>query len=131
MAAADVEALEELYAHWSRGDWRSGADLFAEDVVSTTFDADGDQIVLHGRQALRDWFRDFLEQWDDFRQDVDELVDLGDRVLARGHQSATGKVSGARLEMPVFNVWRFEGGKVVEFHTTRHEHVARQAANAR
>lgn len=34
-------------------------------------------------------------------------------------------------QLPVFNVWRFEGGKVVEFHTTRHEQVALQAANVR
>ena len=128
MSAADLEALRELYRHWAQGDWRYGADLFADDVVTTTFDADGDEVVLHGADALRRWFRGFLEQWDDFRQEVDDLVDYGDRIYVVAHQTATGRASGARLEMPVYNVWRFRDGKVVEFHTTRHEDAARRAA---
>ena len=128
MSAADVERLRELYSHWAQGDWRYGAELFADDVVTTTFDADGEQIVLQDADALRAWFRAFLEQWDDFRQEVDELADLGDRIYVVAHQTATGRVSGARLEMPVYNVWRFRDGRVVEFHTTRHEDAARRAA---
>ena len=128
MSAANVEALRHVYEQWSRGNWRVATDLFADDVVSTTFDADGDEIVLHGLEALRAWFRGFLEQWEDFRQEAEELIDCGDRVLAIGHQSAIGKVSGARLEMPVYNVWVFRDGRVVGFHTTRHEDVARRVA---
>jgi ketosteroid isomerase-like protein len=128
MAAGDVETVREIYSHWSQGDWRYGADLFADDVVSTTFDADGEEIVLHGAEALRGWFRGFLEQWDDFRQEADEVIDCGDCTYVVSHQTATGRASGARLEMPVYNVWRFRDGRVVGFQTTRHEDVARRAA---
>jgi ketosteroid isomerase-like protein len=128
MAADDVEKLREIYDHWARGDWRAGSELFAEDLHATTFDADGDEITLNSREELRTWFRSFLGQWHDFRQEIDELVDCGDRVLVIGRQSATGRASGVRLEMPVFNVWVFRGGKAVEFHTTRHEGVARRKA---
>jgi ketosteroid isomerase-like protein len=128
MAADDVAKVREIYEHWARGNWVSGREHFADDLRSTTFDADGDEIHLNSREELETWFRGFLQQWDDFRQDVDELVDCGDRVLVIGHQSATGHVSGVRLEMPVFTVWVFRDGKIVEFHSTRHEGVARRKA---
>lgn len=133
MAADDVQKVREVYEHWARGEWREKAELFAEDLRSTTFDADGDEITLNSREELASWLRGFLSQWHDFRQEVDQLIDCGDRVLVVGHQSATGRASGVRLEMPVFTVWVFQDGKIVEFHSTRHEGVARRKAglNAR
>lgn len=129
MPERDLEVVREIYAHWARGDWRYGTHLWADDVVVTTFDADGDEIVLHGLQDFRSWFRSFLQHWDDLRQDVDELIEHDGRILAIGSQSATGKTSGVRLEMPIYNVWRLdERGRIVEFHTTRHEEMARRAA---
>ena len=128
MSAADLEALRELYRHWGQGDFRYGRDLFADDLAATTFDADGDEVVLHSAEELSRWFRTFLEQWEEFRQELDEIVECGDRILMVGHQTATGRASGARLEMPVYTVWRFREGKVVEFHSTRHEDVARRVA---
>ena len=128
MAAEDVEKLREVYEHWSRGNWRAGTELFADEVRSTTFDADGDEIELNSLEELVVWFRSFLGQWQDFRQEIDQMIDCGDRVFVAGRQSAAGRASGVRLEMSVFNVWVFEDGKVVEFHTTRHEGVARRKA---
>lgn len=131
MPAEDVETVRAIYDHWSRGDWRYGADLFAEDGTFTTFDASGEEIVCHGREAFQRWFREFLEQWEDLRQDADELIECeSGRILAIGRQSAAGRASGVRLGMPIFNVWTFRDGKVVEFFTTRHESTARHVAGA-
>ena len=68
MSADDIETVRRIYDQWSRGDWRSGADLFAEEGTFTTFDTSDDEIVCHGRGAFQRWFREFLEQWDDLRQ---------------------------------------------------------------
>ena len=131
MPAEDVETVRRIYDHWSRGDWRYGADLFAEDGTFTTFDTSDEEIVCHGRDAFQRWFREFLEQWEDLRQEADELIECpSGRILAIGRQSATGKASGVRIEMPIYNVWALRDGEIVEFFTTRHEDAARRVAGA-
>ena len=133
MAAENLEKVRQVYAGWARGDWSASRELFSEDLKSTTFDADGDEIALNSREEMVTWLRGFLEQWDDFRQEANELVDCGDRILAIGRQYAIGRASGVVLDMPVFTVWVFREGKIVEFHSSRHEGVARRKAglNAR
>ena len=129
MSAEDVEKVRQIYAHWARGDWRYGADQFAEDGTFTTFDSSDDEIVCQGREAFQHWFREFLEQWDDLRQDADEVIECpSGRILAIGRQSAAGRASGVRIEMPIYNVWTVRDGKIVEFFTTRHEDAARRVA---
>lgn len=128
MAAEDVAKVREIYEHWERGDWSAGAELFAEDLYSTTFDADGDEIECRTREELAAWLRGFLKQWDEIRQELEEIVDCGDRIYAVARQYATGRASGADLAMHVYNVWVFRDGRVAEFHTTRHEGVARRKA---
>lgn len=130
--ASNVERVREIHERWAQGDWTAGRDLFDEDVEFTTFDVQ-DEVVLHGLTEFARWFRDFLGHWRDLRQETDELIDCGDRILARGRQSAMSRASDARVEMPIYNVWVFEEGKLVEFMATRDEGVARRKAglNAR
>ena len=128
MTATNVERVREVYEHWSRGDWRFTADWFGDDAVYTTFDADGEEIVLEGADEMGRWFRGFLEQWRDFRQEMHELIDCGDRVLAVGRQFATGRASGAELDMRVYNVWVFRDGRLAELLVTRHEGAALRKA---
>ena len=95
MAAEDVEVVRRVYDGWARGDWSTGAELFAEDLYATTFDADGDEIECHSRAEMAGWLRGFLEQWDNIRQEAEEIVDCGDRVYAVARPSATGRARGA------------------------------------
>lgn len=129
MAAEDLKQLRHIYDDWARGDFSGGTEMFADDVVVTTFDADGDEIELHGLAEFQRWFREFLEQWQHFRIEPVDLRLHGHRVFVAARQYATGATSGAELAMPVYAAWAFdEHGRVVEFHTSRHEDVARRKA---
>ena len=130
MPASVPETLENVYARWARGDW-SPAEIFREDAVFTTFDADGDEVVRHGTGAMADWLRVFLEQWKDYRKEMHEIVQSGDRYLVVCRQYASGRSSGIPLDMPVYDVWTFEGGRAVELYVTRHIDAAREKLNAR
>lgn len=127
--AEGLERLRHTYEDWACGDFSGGAEMFADDVLVTTFDADGDEIELRGLAEFQRWFREFLEQWQRFRIEAVDLTVHGDRVFVTAMQHATGLTSGAELAMPVYAAWVFnEHGRVVEFHTTRHEEVARRKA---
>jgi uncharacterized protein len=51
--------------------------------------------------------------WDDFRFEIQELIDAGDSVVAGVTVSGKGSGSGVPTEMQVFNVWTLRDGKVV------------------
>ena len=51
--------------------------------------------------------------WDDFRFEVQELIDAGDRVVADVTVSGKGRGSGVAANMQVFNIWTLRYGKVL------------------
>ena len=129
MAAEDLDSVRRLFDEgWSQGDWSRGIEMFADDVKVTVFDPDGDEIELKGLAELQAWLRGFLREWREVREEYDELLDLGDRILSRGRQIASGRTSGAPAVMPIYFMFVFREGKVVEFSTTRHADVADRRA---
>jgi ketosteroid isomerase-like protein len=44
---------------------------------------------------------------------LEELIDAGDKVVARVTMRGRGKESGAEVEMRVFSIWTLRNGKVV------------------
>jgi uncharacterized protein len=51
--------------------------------------------------------------WDDFRFEVQELIDAGDRVVADVTVSGKGRGSGVEAKMHVFNIWTLRQGRVM------------------
>ena len=51
--------------------------------------------------------------WDDFRFELQELIEAGDRVVAHVTVSGKGRGSGVEAEMHVFNIWTLRQGKVI------------------
>jgi ketosteroid isomerase-like protein len=130
VASSNVELVREVYDAWARGDFSGSLDLYDEAITYTTFAAEGDELVLHGLEAVVRWNRQFFSQWRNFRVEARELFDRGEKVLVIGHQHAEGKGSGAPIDMPVFAVWTFRGGRVIELLITRHREKALEAAAA-
>ena len=54
-------------------------------------------------------------EWDGFGLDVEELLDAGDTVVARGRYKGAYKKTGVRIHAQFAHVWRLRGGKVVAF----------------
>ena len=112
MASPDLDRLRALYADWARGDLRPGSDLFAPDIVFVPV-LDGGAAVV-GREAAADYMRGFLDQWDGFRVEAEEMAEVGDLIVVTERQRGTGKTSRLEMSQTAYAVWRFEGGLVVE-----------------
>ncbi|HEX8856837.1 MAG TPA: nuclear transport factor 2 family protein [Thermoleophilaceae bacterium] len=69
--------------------------------------------VFYGHEGYRDVWRTMTEGFGDMWLDPEEVVDLGDYLLAmltvRGH----GSRSGVPLTLPLFQLFRFRDGLVV------------------
>lgn len=70
--------------------------------------------VIEGRDALGVYFGDVQARWDDFRAELDDLVNGDERVVALGRFCGRPKVNGRYVEIPFALVWTLRGGHAVE-----------------
>jgi hypothetical protein len=96
----------------------------ADDIVWDLTTAGGPEAdVFEGRARTEEFLRRWLGAWDEYRMEIDELVEAGDRVVVIGRQRGRSKVTGIAVEMPHFAVWTLRGGRAVrvEVHSSRAE----------
>ena len=75
-------------------------------------------------RAVETW----ANAWSEWQIELDEYVDAGDHVLARGTQSGRGKDTGVLVEQPLCLVFLIVGGKAAEVRAFFDEAQAREAA---
>jgi ketosteroid isomerase-like protein len=77
------------------------------------------------------WLADWLEGFEHWSIDVEEVFDAGDRVVTIARQRASAKHGGPEVEMRFAQVWTFRDGLVarVEMYADRDD--ALEAAGLR
>ena len=68
-----------------------------------------------GIAGVRRWFADLVENFDAWHIHLEDVRDLGDRVLALGTIRATGAESGVETELPLAILARLREGLVIDF----------------
>ena len=119
MSEENVEIMrrvfEEFQAGMERGDL---ADRFEETVAEdsefiTAVPLEG-RSVWRGREGFAEFMRAWTENFEDWSIRLERLIDAGDdRVVGLTHQSATGKASGAPVELNLGTVAELKYGRVV------------------
>jgi ketosteroid isomerase-like protein len=72
----------------------------------------GEPVRYQGADGIRQYFRDTGKDWASLGFDVQDVRDLGDRVLVSGTQRARGRASGAEVESAGAFVVAFDLGSV-------------------
>jgi ketosteroid isomerase-like protein len=118
MSRSAEEVVRALYAAAATGDADAVMACYAEDVV---WDASRTQRgglsgrVVHGREGLRAWFRDWYEPWQAIEDRLEEIVAVDrDRVVALMVQRARGKSSGIEVQDQLSAIWTVRGDAIVE-----------------
>jgi ketosteroid isomerase-like protein len=80
---------------------------------ATVFDGDRSRTGVDGFRAI--WL-EWLTPWATYRQELDDIVDLGDRVVMLLHDF--GRPEGSRQEVEIRSaaVWTLSNGKVSRWH---------------
>jgi ketosteroid isomerase-like protein len=68
--------------------------------------------TAHGPAEVREFLREWSEAFDDFSFQAEEMVDAGDSVVVRVHQSGRGKETGAQVKSDAWQVFTLRDGKV-------------------
>ena len=74
-----------------------------------------------GLEGFRQNWLDWLEPWVTYRSTIDEVIDLGERVLLLIRDYARRDEMDAEVEMMGAVIWTIRGGKVarIELHNDR------------
>jgi ketosteroid isomerase-like protein len=81
---------------------------------------------IRGRESLFEFFTDRASMFGELEIEVEELVELGDRVLVFLRLSGSGAASGAGFEIRIAHLWTFHDGILVrgEGYANRDEALA-------
>jgi ketosteroid isomerase-like protein len=114
MSRENVDFLRRGYEALQRGDTEAFEALARERLdPDFSFHSHWAGRVFKGIPGTREWVSDTRETWDDYEQEVEEIVDLGDDVLVVGRASARGAGSGVPVTQEFAVIWSFEGESAV------------------
>jgi ketosteroid isomerase-like protein len=114
MSDENVEFLRQGYDALERGDMETFKALSRERLdPEFEFHHVWDGRVFRGFEGTMEWIADTRDTWDDYNQELTELIDLGRNVLVVLRLSARGSGSGVPVAQELAVVWTFEGDKAV------------------
>jgi ketosteroid isomerase-like protein len=90
--------------------------------------AHADSGVHHGHEGVLVAWTQWLEQWDDYSFEVEQLIDCGEDVLVIARERASGTASGASVSSRVYAVVAVRDQKITRWRTFYDEASARRAA---
>jgi len=89
----------------------------------------GYQGMIHGKDAVIDFWRDYLETWDEYVLEPIEILEAGeDRVVVVADERGQGKGSGASFERRSGSIFTLRAGSVVKMKFFRTGEEALEAA---
>jgi ketosteroid isomerase-like protein len=89
--------------------------LFHPEFECATWGLPEGERTYAGLEGLRDLFLDWYAPWATYRVEIEEAVDLGDRVLLL--TKGFGRIEGstAEVEASIGNIWSIRDGRIVRF----------------
>lgn len=121
MTGENVKVLHRIFDEvWNQGRLDVIDELYAKDFVAHY------PPIWHswgeGREGVRQLIRMVRTAFPDYREEVHELIEAGDRITARYRPSGTNtgpgplvdQPTGKRFEIEEITVFRFEDGKLAE-----------------
>lgn len=114
----NAERIRAVYDAFGRGDVPAVLGSFDPEIV--WMEAENfkyaDRNPYRGPQAVAEGvFMRIAQDLDNFRVNVEEIIDGGDTVVALGRYTGSGKRTGQPLNAQFVHVWRLRDGKVVRF----------------
>jgi uncharacterized protein len=108
----NVEVVRSMYEAFNEGDRARALTYLHPEAELHQPPELPDGGVYYGRAEFQRGTNLWLEEWDSFRYEIEELTDVGDRVLMEIRLWGIAKGSGAEVERrDVFHLWTMRDGK--------------------
>jgi ketosteroid isomerase-like protein len=114
MSPENVEIVREHMAAYLSGDNDAALAAYDPEVeFDATVRPEGG--IYHGRAGVAEAMRVWTGTWAEWKVEVHDLIDAGDRVLMVARESGRGKGSGVEIDQEFFGVFTLRGGKIVHW----------------
>ena len=108
--SAGTDLMTRVAEQLNAGDFEAWLELYSEDVVFLASDSWPENATVTGRDAVREFWREFSGVWEDVRIRIDRIHDAGDAAVAECAWETRGRASGVEgtLEF-VLGIWVEDG----------------------
>jgi uncharacterized protein len=108
-----IDQLRRGYEALNRGDVSVVLELLDPDIEWHEPAPSPDEGSHRGRDSFEQFFCGWIESFEGFRIEPEEVVERGDRLIAIVRQSGRGRASGVEVEARLAHVWTVEDGRAV------------------
>jgi ketosteroid isomerase-like protein len=129
MSQENVELLHQAFDAFNRRDLDAFLALCDPEVefISYLAQVEGGE-PYRGHDGVRGWWERLLAVYPDFRAEIEDARDLGDRTLTRLRVHGRGVESDVPMDQPMWQVAEYRHGKVIWWHFVSSEADALEAA---
>ena len=120
MSEAYVDQLRRGYEALNRGDVSVVLELLDPDIEWHEPSPSPDAGSHRGRESFERFIRGWIESFDGFRIEPEQVIDRGGRLIAVVRQSGRGHASGVEVEARLAHVWTVENGRAVRWEAVPH-----------
>jgi len=112
MSAENVDIIRRGYEEFS-ATGEPTEDIMAPEFVwdMSTFRDWPERKTYEGVEGMREFVGDWTAAWEDWRLEVEDLVDAGDEVVAIVRQSGRSKTTGLPVDMRFAQLWTLSDGR--------------------
>jgi ketosteroid isomerase-like protein len=126
MSDENVAVVEGMFAAWNDGDLPKAQEAIHDEIefeAAIGSDLDG---THYGRNGFLRAMQGFWREFENRQSHPEECIAAGDVVFAAIHHRATGRMSGAEVEMRDWQVYTLRDGKIVKYglYATREQALA-------
>jgi ketosteroid isomerase-like protein len=131
MSQENVETIRRFYERWIEGD-PSRFDALDQEIElhpDPAADWVGVDDIYRGHDGVRQYMAQVYEAFEDYRPEVEDLLDAGDKVITLAIEHARGRGSGAMVEARrTAHVWTMRANKAVRLDLYLDRATALEAA---
>ena len=127
MSEENVELMRQAVEAWNRGDLDGWARDFADDVAWYPLAENPENAPVHGKEAVLDFVRDWIEPWEEYTVEAHRIIDAGDYVVMSSRQIGRDE-TGTEVTIEQHATSLVRDGKVVEMKWFLDEGSALKAA---
>jgi ketosteroid isomerase-like protein len=113
MAPSDQEIVRSAFEAFTTGDIDAVLEFCDPEIV--VHDPGRTGRTYRGLAELRGFWEEWLETWQEYRVEPQEIIEAGGQVFVHTGQTGRGRFSGIEVGQDLFQVFRVRNGKVVEY----------------
>jgi ketosteroid isomerase-like protein len=128
MSRENVDRVLAGYEAFNRGDLEAAVAGFSPDFELRPPPILPDPDIYRGPEGFRQFWQKWIDSFDDFRIEIEEVIDAGDTIVVMAAVCGRGKDSGVETRSPSFpHVWTFQGNEIKSMEALQNRAAAVEA----